>query len=514
MIILVLAMACRGPQSDLGDDPAPDTQETGATADTWSPAPCEPVPATGDDCNGTAAATVELATVRTLEIVGDAYSEIGAHVACTTERVGIFTGAVAVGSNENADEAGNNGWAAIVHADRTGRVQVEDADFVVRGSDIMDSIGTRVVFPGDLDNDGDAEFLTTALTAYRPVALAGGAFVYDADMPGTFAPEDARAHFLGGVAPEDAQAMLGGATRIGDLDGDSRADILLGYTYMNLFDVPGFVGIHLGGDVTGEIAPAAAAARIDAEDPFQATGMSMVAEDLDGDGVVDLATGEYNWGGPGSPGRVLVISGPLLDARSFGQASIVLEGSGEEGAGGALAVGDLNGDGQADLAIGAPGFEGAAGPRVGRAYVFFGPISHGSRPLASADVVVEGETAYAWMGNSLAVLDHDGDGSHDLVVAAPSDVFFGPDRPGLLYIFAGPLPAGALDPARDAAVVYEDDVSYAVLGGSQSSMAGCDLDGDGDDELLVGAPATAIDGAILAGRAHLVPGGPWRAPDP
>ena len=205
--------------------------------------------------DGTEAETVALSAVRSLEVYGRWESRVGTHVSCTSEQVGAFTGAIGIGLDENGNESGQYGWAALFAADRTGRFEVSEGDFVVRGSDDMDNVGTRVVFPGDVDGDGDGEFLTTAWTAYRPNPLVGAAFLYDASAPGTFAPEDARAHFLGSPDPDDTQSSLGGATRAGDLDGDGLAEIVLGHTYQGEPEIPGFVALHRGGDLTGEIPP-------------------------------------------------------------------------------------------------------------------------------------------------------------------------------------------------------------------------------------------------------------------
>lgn len=118
----------------------------------------------------------------------------------------------------------------------------------------------------------------------------------------------------------------------------------------------------------------------------------------------------------------------------------------------------------------------------------------------------------------MTVLDHDGDGFDDLVIAASMDKYNSPERPGLLYVFPGPLAAGPLDPATDAAVVYEDDAMLVSLG---YAVDGCDLDGDGDEEIIVGSPGWGADPVypsaakvaqpIRAGRVQVIEGGPWHS---
>ena len=134
----------------------------------------------------------------------------------------------------------------------------------------------------------------------------------------------------------------------------------------------------------------------------------------------------------------------------------------------------------------------------------------GEIPSSAATVRIDADDPSQPTGLSMQVAELDGDGIPDLAVAAPSDLYFSRERPGLLYVFPGPFGPGTLDPATDAAVVYEDDLFAANMG---DRLAGCDLDGDGDDELVIGSPAASWADAPSAGRLQIVDGGPWRLPD-
>ena len=59
------------------------------------------------------------------------------------------------------------------------------------------------------------------------------------------------------------------------------------------------------------------------------------------------------------------------------------------------------------------------------------------------------------------------------------------------------------------AAAYADDQVHVNLG---YSLEGCDLDGDGDDELVIGSPLVDTDGDRNTGRVQVVPGGPWPSP--
>lgn len=81
----------------------------------------------------------------------------------------------------------------------------------------------------------------------------------------------------------------------------------------------------------------------------------------------------------------------------------------------------------------------------------------------------------------MALGDFDGDGVESLVVGAPAPWV---GVPGLVYVFDEPLQPGELT-AADAVAIYRGEEPDANTG---FSVAACDTDGDGRDELVVGAP--------------------------
>lgn len=153
------------------------------------------------------------------------------------------------------------------------------------------------------------------------------------------------------------------------------------------------------------------------------------------------------------------------------------------GFGSVLAVGDLDGDGTDDLAIGWP-----AG---GAAYVYLDPTET-SLTAGDADHVLTGLVPDDGFGAALAIGDFDTDGAGELAVGAPYDE--GCD--GAIAIFgAAELTGGDHTPR---ATLSLSDGSGGGLGTSLS--AGADLDGDGRDELFAGAPFSSNGRAwILSG---------------
>ena len=162
-----------------------------------------------------------------------------------------------------------------------------------------------------------------------------------------------------------------------------------------------------------------------------------------------------------------------------------------------LAVGDFDGDGIDDMAL---SYHTAAN-RDGRVWVTFGPIEPGDYDLeADADLIIEPETAGAWLGTAIAAADLDGDGTDTLVIGASMDGHYDGRRAGLVYVLEEPLRDGVLTA----------DTVRMVLGGAQTGdgagwdVAACDTDDDGLDELIVGAPDHDARRAPRAGRVYWV----------
>ena len=240
---------------------------------------------------------------------------------------------------------------------------------------------------------------------------------------------------------------------------------------------------------------------------------------VDGDHVSDLdGWGDWVAVGDGEAGAAWLVQGPLS-----GQSSIVTEVDAKGAFGHAVALGDLDGDGEPDLGVGAPEtkwggavhlFDGAGAPwtviegndgdDLGTGALLADLDGDGTTDLVAtgapdADVAVwlflaplaaeHADDAVAWVagspmagrGESVTTVDLDGDGTLDLVVGAPRDG-------GRALVFYGPF-SGAL--TADARVLgpVEGDLGAAMVG----------LPGDEGDDLLVGAPG--------ASRLFIVPAG-------
>ncbi len=272
---------------------------------------------------------------------------------------------------------------------------------------------------------------------------------------------------------------------------------------------------------------------IDGADDFDHLGISLIVTDLDADGFADIVAGAPRADGPADRrpdcGEVYVLHGAAIWPRRIdlavpdaGLRAIRIIGAGiGDGLGASLAAADLDGDGRADLAMGAPGTGGKAGAMgalgIGAAVVVsapdggaaWPPLLDLAAPAGQARWVLRGTGAGDQAGYALATGDFDGDGIHDLAVGARGAD--GPGRPDageVSLIFGGTGLRPGLILARDADMT----VRAADIGdlGGHSVLFG-DLDGDGRDDLLVGvefadghrnARLDTGDVAVIRGRTR------------
>ena len=161
-------------------------------------------------------------------------------------------------------------------------------------------------------------------------------------------------------------------------------------------------------------------------DPQTELGARLVADDIDGDGYIDLLIGAPAASDPyPRSGRWDLLTGPFTTPRRLDGPSTarLLDGSGrltEAGsASSGVVVEDLDRDGKPDLILGGPG-HWTTEIGGGRDFWFFGPVS-GVLDVSTADRVVLGTVVEEAAGAGLAVGDPDQDGIPDLIVGAPTN---------------------------------------------------------------------------------------------
>ncbi len=127
-----------------------------------------------------------------------------------------------VGTSTSASGAGRT---YVVLGPATGETSLRDADVGFRGSS-SEGLGTSIVSGRDLDEDGYDELMIGAGTDSSAGSSAGAAYLYFGPLSGSLSPSDADFGILG----EERSDAAGTGVGFGDLDGNGRADLLIGAT--------------------------------------------------------------------------------------------------------------------------------------------------------------------------------------------------------------------------------------------------------------------------------------------
>ena len=507
-LLLLAAMACEDAKPS--DSAAPGTTTTGTTDDLQTRdsdgdghpdvADCGPADPTvypgapetcnriDDDCDGTPDnSPVDPITVYT-DHDGDGFGDpTTATAACQAS----------IGESTRADDCDDTD--PLVHPDATevcwsGKDEDCDGDpgfcgptgtltpgaLTARWSGAAgDLLGTRVVWSAHPSGEGPAVLVAGAPGAR---AGAGGVMVLDTPLAGGGVVEPT----IGGSGVD----RLGtGLFAPGDVDGDGFPDLLVGAT--GAHGARGTVQLFAGGVDGWDTVRAV----VSGGSVGDGAGHVVSAGDTNGDGSVDLAVGIPGEISGGLRGAVAVVSGPLssMDPH-LSSATATVRGDTPGGRTGySLAMDhDLDGDGLADLVVGAPR-EGA-----GRFAIFLGPVS-GTTTLADADHRYDSDGTAFELGQDVAWLgDTDGDGAPDLAVSAP-----GGSLNGAVLVFYG------ADIQAAGAVLDSAAVGAAVLG-TQYSAGGVapigDVNGDGLPDVHAGGPGihwSPLAGGIDADEADL-----------
>ena len=319
------------------------------------------------------------------------------------------------------------------------------------------------------DRDGDGRDALSEFEAGTPPGLADdGSFLYAAPP------------LTSGGSGFD---RFGRAVAAADFDRDGFDDLVIGAPE---FGDPGQLFLSYGSPDGPE--PAVPAPLSLEGNDWPGLGRALTVADFDGNGYPDIATR----GG----GAVLLY---FNRAEGFDFDAVFVESFDfSDGFGTALAAGDVDGDGIADLIVSAPEADAPGLTDVGAIYVY---LSGDGFPDEVQPRTVYGNAAGLGLGSSVAVGDVDDDGQTDLFAGA------GFAGPGHVHGYLGRNLAMA-DFGTDGATTTPD---VELIGESAASRFGFaidlgDVDGDGRDDLVVGAYGQRNDGGTAVGAAYLYRG--------
>ena len=285
----------------------------------------------------------------------------------------------------------------------------------------------------------------------------------------------------------DNNAHFGSSLAVGDMNGDGKADLLVGAP-----DAP-VGGMERAGKGFVFVAPsfstsyALQAPQPEANSSF---GRALAAADVNNDGYDDVVIGAPDAGADGeAAGLAFVFLSP-----SFGTVTTLHDPEPEPGAyfGQAVAGGDFNADGYDDLLVGAYGSYRWPYSGAGRAFIFSAPSLNSVTVLEQPDIVADS----AYFGYELTVADVNHDGYADAVIGAhDADVTSPPATAGgEAYIFLGP--------SFQTVYLFQEPQPEPFAFFSRSIAVG-DVNGDGQGDLITGAPGADVEGIVNAGEAFV-----------
>ena len=398
-----------------------------------------------------------------------------------------------------------------------------DADVAWEGT-ANDDLGFNVVGPGDWNGDGLDDIVVSAPLFPQGNAQAGRVWIIPGRSSGWPAAMGPIADDAIEVFPEVENSKLGtGLGAIGDVNNDGLPDFAASSPLWTANE--GRIYVFFGR--TGPVIALAASTADVLLNPGCSTCFGSVTGnsiaglgDVNGDGIDDFAIGAPQARpSDGDPlGRVYVVHGAedlggtvLLepDDGPAGAATIIVGPSGNSDFGLGLAGGDLDGDGINDLLVGAPHNDDNPFDR-GAMYVFSGADGGlgGELTIADASAVLAGTSELESVGHTPALGDFDGDGDLDLALGCPESAGLNDPlaRSGRIYLINDPPSAWVgTDPLAIALATWFGN-EYPQWVGESVSVGG-DINGDGYDDVLVGANKSSVV-AERAGQTYLLLGGP------
>jgi hypothetical protein len=268
----------------------------------------------------------------------------------------------------------------------------------------------------DLNGDGVTDFASVTQSGTpKAVTAAGAAYVWLGPTSGIASASVASARVYG----EGADSVLGVVSTAGDLDGDGADELLVGG-----HDGPGFAFHSLlvfEGPMTGDTASGDADYRI-GNDPFFGTASGGIAHaDLDGDGFQDVVASNPTY--DGNIGVSYVFYGDIVADTSASDADASIHGTafGQMVGCAVVGPGDIDGDGNGELAVGACG-DSTERVNAGAVFLFYGPFAGTLDVDAGARGGWRGDVAGGAAGTELAAGEVTGDRVLDLLVGVPGDV--------------------------------------------------------------------------------------------
>jgi hypothetical protein len=399
--------------------------------------------------------------------------------------------------------------------------------------DFQDAFGVSTASLGDLDSDGVVDLAVGATGDDDGGMDRGAVYILFMNASGTVRAQQKLSSTVGGLtgALDNFDQFGASLAFLGDLDGDGVPDLAVGTPFD---DDGGFdrgavyiLFLNANGTVRARQKISSAVGGFTGLlDNFDAFGFSVASlGDLDGDGVTDLAVGAEgdDDGGSGRGAVYILFLNTNGTVRAQQKISSTLGGFGgalddSDVFGSSLAsLGDLDGDGVRDLAVGAR-FDDDEGLDRGAVYIL---LMNGNGTVRAQQKISSTTGAFTGplddsdaFGASTAPLgDLDGDGVVDLAVGAFGDDDGGPNRGAIYILFMNANGTVRAEKKISSTVGgFVGPLQNSVQFGFSMALLG-DLGGNGNTDIAVGAVFDGLRGAtwILAVDGCAVPACPGDA---
>ncbi|MGF1573390.1 MAG: beta strand repeat-containing protein, partial [Sumerlaeia bacterium] len=328
----------------------------------------------------------------------------------------------------------------------------------------------------------------------------GGFRIFGADENDTAGWSVSGAGDVNGDGFDDLIIGSIGANKIGP-EGTGVAYVVFGKndaTTVDLFSL-GTKGFEIRGEGTGN------------ETGYSVSG----AGDVNGDGLADLIVGSPEFS-EGRNGRGYVIFGKtstsVVRLSNLGTNGFFIDGisDGDFVGRSVSGAGGVNGDGLADIVIGAPGVDLPLSRSAGQCYVVFGKTNTTGvflSNLGTAGFTIDGANALDALGRSASGAgDVNGDGLADLIIGASAADPSGNQYAGSSYVIFGKKNTTPIMLSSLGSAGFQINGANTDDSSGRSVSGAGDVNGDGFADLLIGARGAAVNGKTNAGVSYLVYG--------
>lgn len=320
-------------------------------------------------------------------------------------------------------------------------------DWTAEGNQAGAFLGWSVAGAGDVNHDGYADVIAGAIHYTDGQKQEGRVMVWYGSAAGLGPSADWSAQI------DQPYAWLGySVAGAGDVNGDGFDDVLAGaFQYANGQQGEGGAWVWYGsaGGLGANGTPANAGWTAEGQVPYAGFGGSVAgAGDVNRDGYADLFIGALRYtNGEEQEGAALLFYGSATGPAAVPDWTAEADQAGAHFGSSVAGIGDVNKDGYADVAVGAPSYANGQ-VHEGGVFVWYGSAAGlgANGTPANADWAIEGEQAGARLGGRVAAAgDFTADAVDDLLVGASHQDGAVPDA-GAAWVYAGSttgLSAGA-----------------------------------------------------------------------